>query len=155
MWITVMPGLKATKPQGLQNTLRLKEQINLILQLLLTPPIPCEVCTRAALSGSREHLQPSSGIGQTRVSKSTSWISMSVSTWTQSAPRSCGQSAQTHFTPKPTCTHGVLVAGPKIYTPAWGAELSDRDTWHKGRALLLERRMCNQVPAHIFPFICL
>lgn len=40
-----------------------------LAELLLKPPIPCEVCTRAVPSGSREHLQPCSGIGQTRGSK--------------------------------------------------------------------------------------
>lgn len=60
--------------------------------------------------------------GKQESPKSTSWIPMSFSTWTESGHRSCGQSAQIHFTPKPTCTHGgALVAGPKIYTPAWGA----------------------------------
>lgn len=44
------------------------------------------------------------------------------------------------------------LTGPKIYTPAWGAELSDCHTGHRGHALLLERRVCNQVPAHLFPF---
>lgn len=61
----VLPGLKATKPQGLQNTLRWKEQVNPILQLLLKPPIPSEVCTWVVPKGSRAHLQPSSSIGQT------------------------------------------------------------------------------------------
>lgn len=68
--IRVIPDLKATKP------LRSSEHPGTkgagksnLAELLLKPPIPCEVCTLAVPSGSREHLQPSSGIGQTRVSK--------------------------------------------------------------------------------------
>lgn len=43
--------------------------------------------------------------------KSTSWISISFSIWTESAHKSCGQWAQIHFTTKPICAHRALVAG--------------------------------------------
>lgn len=70
VWIRVTPGLKATKPRRSAEHPGTKGAgKSYLAELMLKSPIPCEVCTRAVPSGSRKHLQTSSGIGQTRVSK--------------------------------------------------------------------------------------
>lgn len=84
--------------------------------------------------------------------RSTSWISMRFPTWTEPAHSSCGQSAQTHFTPKPTCTHGALVAGRSqdLY-PGLGGRV--KCPWHltQGSVMLFSwREVCAAKCPHIY-----
>lgn len=151
--IRVIPGLKATKVFWTKGTVK-----SYLAELLLKLPIPCELCTGAVPSGSREHPQPSRGIGQARSIQSPQaeypWASPHGQNLLMGAVAS--QPTKAHFFYTKAHLHTRSPRGwqvPRFIPPAWGSEWSDCDSRHGGHALLLERRVCHQVPAHLFLFV--